>query len=147
MNNDQGNTMVETLVAFTVLLIVLAILYQMVAFCSSLRMKAADEAQVVSEFNQELYRKGNGTGVYDKITKTSYSCSSLETAKGPYLYLTVDESKTDTKNHYTSGARRIKLDSIGMDCYSYKEDDPLITTNEIAVPKAVQFHHRDEGED
>ena len=45
-NNDAGNTMIETLVSFVILLIVMAALYAMVLFSTNLRMRAIDTATI-----------------------------------------------------------------------------------------------------
>ena len=139
---DQGSTMLETLVAFTVLMVILAIMYQMMAFCSDLRMKAADEAMVVRTFNQELYRVGEGE-IYDKIRKKTYDSSITNLNDGPLLYLT--EVKVEGQDSaYSPSSRRIQMGTFEMDCFSYDESDEMITKNEVAVPKAVQFVHVDD---
>ena len=141
-NNDQGSTMLETLVAFTVLMVILAIMYQMMAFSSDLRMKAADEATVVRTFNQELYRTGE-VEIYDKIRKKTYDSSITNLNDGPLLYLT--EVKVEGQDSsYTPSSRRIQMGTLEMDCFSFNESDEMITKNEVSVPKAVQFVHVDD---
>ena len=141
-NNDQGSTMLETLVAFTVLMVILAIMYQMMAFSSDLRMKAADEATVERTFNQELYRTGE-VEIYDKIRKKTYDSSITNLNDGPLLYLT--EVKVEGQDSsYTPSSRRIQMGTLEMDCFSFNESDEMITKNEVSVPKAVQFVHVDD---
>ena len=43
--DNKGNTMFETIVAFFILTIILALIFQMIAFCGQLRMKAADTSK------------------------------------------------------------------------------------------------------
>ena len=57
LKDNKGTTMFETLVAFTVLSIILVALFRMIMFSSELRMRASDMNSIMKTFNTELYSK------------------------------------------------------------------------------------------
>lgn len=75
---NQGTTMVEVLVAFTVLLIVLGLIYGMIAFTSVLRMRAQDASAASQSFASEMYNKKNAPLKVPAVTE-----SELEPGEEP----------------------------------------------------------------
>ena len=155
VKDNKGVTMMETVVAFTVLVIILAMIYQMVAFSSSLRMKAADMSHVVQTFNAELYRNGDPSDS-GKVLMESYE-SSTKASDGPLFYFSLNTEKTDyDKNQYSSyegvtgknevvdknPRNRLKFTQISADCYYFNPDDPLVSDGKLIVPKAIKFIHK-----
>ena len=149
--DNMGNSMVETLVAFTVLLIILALLYQMIAFCSTLRMKATDMENVMKTFNTELYRTGEfpADGPVRK-----YTYSSLSVSDGPVLYFSVDRNMTDTSLNGVAQSEgvttvnernRLKFTDISLECFAYNPDDEVIKNGNLIAPKAIMFVHKKEN--
>ena len=55
--HNKASTMVETLVSFTVLVIVLAALYGIVVFSTELYMKSVDTSRLQQRFYREIYKK------------------------------------------------------------------------------------------
>jgi len=144
-SDNKGTTMMETVLAFTVLMIIIGILSQIVFYSSKLRMKAADEAEVNDIFNKEIYSQD---GNYNKVNKKPWRVDGLEPGKGPYLYLTLNKEDTNSLNYQNIPEeyrnRRIQLSSIEMDCFSFDPEDSMITDNGITVPKAVTFVHKND---
>lgn len=146
--SNRGTTMLETLMAFTVLMIVLLALFKMVSFSSRLRMRAEDTATVRETFNSNMYRSDiNSTDAktkyqIDHVDYTGISNGDTYTA----FMLVFDEETTDESN-YISGSdgktlgKPITLSRI--DATGYFSTDPLTSeSNEsIAVPKALRFRY------
>ena len=141
--DNRGNTMFETLVAFVVLAIILAIVYQMIAFCGEMRMKAADTDVVINEFNQNIYKKNIPA---DKIeVKDRHNEDGIS---GPQFYLRVSD-KTSTANmknvndYVVGDAYRLRMDYLGAKSLMPSEQiRNKIEEEKIVTPKAVQFYYR-----
>ncbi len=170
LNNNQGSTMVETLVAFVVLMIILAIMYGVIAFCSELRMRAEDTSRAVVKFRTEMYNSKNapeGTdfGVHKKdyqdrnITVNNYVTGKkevekedglVETIPVPLLYFQFDTEETNVKNLQpgVSGAtvpdemkEKFSLYNIEAVTYTYHPTDGE-EDEKIIIPKAITFIHK-----
>ncbi|MBR1772957.1 MAG: hypothetical protein IJ749_03575 [Eubacterium sp.] len=143
--DNKGNTMFETIVAFFILTIILALIYQMISFCGELRMKAADTSQVYDEFNQDMYRKDvTVSGSSIDATKRS----SSDAMNGPLFYIELSEETSDanmkTNNvsdfivaSRTDNPYRLKMKNLHA--YSLVSNDSRIDEMELVTPKAVQF--------
>ena len=119
--NNKGTTMVETLVAFVVLMIVLLALFKMVTFSSQLKMRSIDTSRVLQVFNQEIYRNNN---VYEKVHRVKYVTD-----------LSLREGKHDMN-------KRLWVTDINAYSFSYDENDTLIKEDKIMAPKAMVFVHK-----
>ncbi|MCR5104568.1 MAG: hypothetical protein K6B68_08970 [Eubacterium sp.] len=141
--NDDGTTMVETLVAFVVLMIILAIIYSAVSFCYNLRMKTADTDRVMQQFNAELYKSE------DKIdlTEVSFNSYNMQDGKGPVFYLMLDYENSDmiTNNVKDSATEYsdLKIRMNKLEATGYQSVNPLIESEELATPKALRFRYKE----
>ena len=99
--NNKGTTMVETLVAFVVLMIVLLALFKMVTFSSQLKMRSIDTSRVLQVFNQEIYKNNN---VYEKVHRVKYvtDLSLREGKQGPLFYIV--PAGSDDMNKFSFGS-------------------------------------------
>lgn len=113
-NNNKGTTMVETIVAFLVLIIILGIIYGMIAFSSTLRMRAHDTDMAIQRFSREMYNAENkpatpenGKG-YKETRNAQNNISATRFVTGttnkdnkeipiPLFYLSVDTTETDVE--------------------------------------------------
>ena len=136
--NNKGNTMFETLIAFVVLAIILAIVYQMVAFCSEMRMKATDTNIVVSEFNENIYKKTVPTDKVDVADRHSEA-----DINGPLFYLKLSDetSEENIKNStdYTGTSYRLRMSYLSAKTSVSK--DSRIESEKLVTPKALQFYY------
>lgn len=140
--DNKGNTMFETIVAFFVLTIILAIIYQMIAFCGELRMKATDTGQVVDDFNQNIYKTSIDT---TKIaSEDRHSESAIE---GPLFYLRLSDETNIVKNFkdssgsisYTADDYRLRMNYMGA--ITYKSKDARIASEKLVTPTALKFYY------
>lgn len=137
--NNKGNTMFETLIAFVVLTIILAIVYQMVAFCGELRMKATDTDMIVSDFNENIYKKSVPEDLIDVADR-----HSEVDINGPLFYLRLSDETSSSKNiksdvDYTANSYRIRMSYLSAKTYVSK--DPRIESEKLVTPKALQFYY------
>ena len=156
--NNRGVTMIETLVAFTVLMIIFAILYTAVSFCATLRMRAQDTSQAIQTFSREMYNKDNETG---KNTANHIAIKKYTTQGNVplfYLSLSADTSKANMGDTYynkvfsgggTSAAEALDLSLLNIDAITYvylpgTGENAEKNDLKIIVPKAVQFVHKEE---
>ena len=144
VGNNSGASMVETIVAFTVLVIIFALMYQMISFCSTLRMKAADMETVLKTFNSELYRTGDFPD--DGVVKR-YPYKSLSASDGPILYFSLDRTATKAENGYAASEgvtknntmTRLKMTDINLVCYTYDPNADIVKDGNLTIPKATTF--------
>ena len=148
--------MVETLVAFTVLAIVLTMLFKVVQFSNRLRILAVDSAQMNSMFMREIYKYDDKIDQSDegfvKITKFvpgKVSKDGNSPAKLAFV-LDVGEGKTDIDRNYGKASipdmnafktnpPRFLLNGIGAK--SYECTDDVIEDEQIAAPVVVNFYY------
>jgi len=148
VRNNRGTTMLETLVAFTVLMVIMSVLYSIIAFCSELQMSAMDTGRIMKRFDTEIYNTKNldvpntsTQGV--KVISTPESdlvIKKYTTDKGnqqPLFYLKVS-SKTSSRNIGYTGVyhKPLSLSQIEATTYAYKGEEKDI------VPKAIVFTHK-----
>ncbi len=137
--NNNGSTMVETLVSFVVLVIVIAALYGMVRFSSNLRMRAVDTAKVRNTFNSEIYKNGSSPNVdeYHYIGRsapdnlTMFSLKLNEKTDNSNLY---KESSGKSRTEFTDSVYLSNVDAVG-----YVSVDPVISEENLVQPKALEF--------
>ncbi len=141
--DNKGNTMFETLVAFVVLAIILAIVYQMIAFCGELRMKATDTDKALTEFNQNMYKKNIPESIIE--VKDRHNEDGVE---GPQFYLRVS-TKTDISNMkdvstYSSGdAYRLRMNQLAAKSLQPSESiRNRLEAEKVVTPNALQFYFR-----
>ena len=136
--------MVETLVAFVVLVLILLMINQIIIFCSDLKMKTQDTDRIIGSFNTEIYKK---TGVdSSEVGVTDYR---YITGKGPVFYITLDTANaemmtynvkdTDDSKDYSS----FKLRMNNVFAKGYKSNNDLIDSEKLVTPKALCFYYYD----
>ncbi|MCR5226882.1 MAG: hypothetical protein K6E27_06705 [Eubacterium sp.] len=141
INNNKGSTIYEIVIAFVVILVVLAIIYKMISFSSELRMEAVDIRNAQLEFESELYKKTPDT---TKISVKKYVIKENSNThnKMPVFVLKLDEEKTDVEANFmieSSGSGEVSqqntlnLMDIVADGYSSKNSNVTI------IPKAMKF--------
>jgi hypothetical protein len=143
LNNNEGSTMVETLVSFVVLSIVLVALFAMVKFSSNLRMRAVDTADVRNEFNLELYKT---TPDPDVVETYSYLGKSQDDMTMFMLRLS---DETDDYNLLLGGSatpksnfeKNVKIPNL--DAVGYVSKNPRISQEKLATPKALMFMYHE----
>ena len=141
---NAGTTMVETLVAFTVLAVILVILLHIVKFSSELRTEAVDMAHLNQMFLREVYKN------YDNIDstfikKTAYSCAGEEGTQPVTFYLQLDEGRTNME--YYRDAGNYVPDQEGeiyfrLNCLGAKTflcTDSIIEAEQIPAPAMMNF--------
>lgn len=141
LSNNDGSTMVETLVAFVVLVIILAILMHMVNYCFQLQMKSVDTDEVFNKFNAELYK------TFDKIDSNEVEAKEIKTNNdlGPVFYLMLDTENTkmmeknvkDNSTDYT----QYKLGLYNLKVNSYKSVNGMIEEEKLVTPQALLFDY------
>ena len=138
--SNKGTTMLETLVAFVVLMIILGVLYNIIAFCSELRMSAADTNRAMIDFNCEIYAKSPNSSVVD-IKECTVE------RKQPLFYLELSDKTSDA--NLGSGSERSsfkkKLSLYNVEAVTYAYHKEVDDTDTIAVPKAISFRRRQNG--
>lgn len=141
LKNNNGTSMIETLVSFVVLVIILAILMHMVNYCFNLQMKAADTDTVFNKFNAELYKP------VDKIDTHEVSAKEIKTNEnlGPVFYLMVDTDKTsmdqNVKDPTGTDYLSYKLGLYNIKVNSYKSVNGLIESEKLVTPQALLFDY------
>ncbi len=154
--DNKGNTMFETIIAFFILTIILALIFQMIAFCGRLRMSATDTSRVLDDFNQDMYKTEIKTDGSITTKKTVGSIevtprTDAEENKGPLFYLTLsDDTKPENLisgnvSNYQGNSFRLRLTNIHANSLVSNHSilgDYENGKNTIIVPKALQFYHR-----
>lgn len=141
--DNRGTTMVETLVAFVVLMIILAIIYSAFVYCSKLRMKATDIDVINQKFNAEIYKDDNKINT-DEVEYQPYS---VQEGKGPVFYIVLDYENSEMMTYNVKdsatdyGDLKIRLNNI--EATGYKSVNPLIQSEELATPKALKFRYKE----
>ena len=167
LKNDSGVTMVEVLVAFTVRMIILGILYGMIAFSSILRMRAQDASAASNLFTQEMYNKANapqkvpdGSATiatpYEHITVKNYvTTNEGDNDYTPLFYLTLSTEDTSTANLGSRGEAvlsQMKTEDYWLSLYNIEaityvfKPDATMDAEHIIIPKAVKFIHKEDRE-
>lgn len=136
--------MIETLSAFTVLMIIMGVLYGIIAFCSELRMQAADAGTVLQEFNIELY---NQESADSNVIMRQYNTAGKNNV--PLFYISVNTEETLPENlknnESTDMKQKISLYNICAKTYSYelpKDEEGKEQEARIVFPKVMQFIHK-----
>lgn len=143
IRNNNGSTMVETLVSFVVLVIILAILMRMVDYCYRLQMRAIDTDRVFSSFNEELYKP------IDKIDTDEVTAREIKTDEnlGPVFYLMLDTGNTkmldnnvkDNATDYTN----FKIGLYDIKGNSYSSVNSMIEDEKLVTPQALLFDYEE----
>ena len=133
LKDNKGTTMFETLVAFTVLSIILVALFRMIMFSSELRMRASDMNSIMKTFNTELYSKGALVKVEREKYYTNNESLGEGKVKGPLFYI-----KTDDESE-------LWVSDINAYGYSYKEST-VEESDHMSIPKALVFVHEKDDE-
>lgn len=152
-SNNEGSTMVETLISFVVLVIVFAALFGMIRFSSNLRMRAIDTADVRESFSDEIYKSGdkNNVEIHEYIGAHSNIADNSDSMF--YLKLNVDEGKTDCTNldvnsdDLTNELRVKFIKSIAIpnvDAKGLVSKDPRISEEKLAPPKVLKYEYNKE---
>ena len=141
LNNNGGETMIETLVAFAILVIIFLALSGMVAFSSTLRMRATDTASVFSSFYKEVYKREPDQGKvkpYYYIGKYAEDHTTMFTLK-----LSEETSQANLSSNTTIDfSQSIRIPCIDATGYTSKES--IIDTENLVRPKLLMFkYHKD----
>jgi hypothetical protein len=134
--NNRGTTMLETLIAFVVLMVILGVLYNIIAFCSELKMSATDMNTYMQDFSVEIYNK-NTTKIFKVEKETKVDAG----VKKPLFYLELsDETQKDLNgcNSVAEENKRISLYNLNAVTYVYDAEGD---TRNI-IPKATRFVHK-----
>ena len=137
LRNNKGTTMMETIVAFVVLVVILLALTRIIMFSSELRMRAMDTGRIMQTFNKCLYSNELKTGTsFDKVTKEHYDSSSAKNSqagggvKGPLFYIKPENNNVE-----------LWVTDINAFSYTYNETDPSVNTENLTIPKVIMFVH------
>ena len=126
--NNRGTTMIEILVAFTVLTLIMGVLYGIIAFSSELRMRSVDASNVLQEFNREIYNENSASGVIDQKEYHTQGNKAL-------FYITPRDSQESSVN--------IPLTNLECTSYTYhvsgEEKDRM---EHVVIPKVLVFSHK-----
>ena len=152
--------MVETLAAFTVLAVILVMLFHIVKFSNELRMLAVDSAHLNQMFAREVYKTPGamdsafvGKNYYGKTgEKTFYDVFDESNNKEDKsivtnFYLVLDEEKTDMDSYYAhlnkgpdqegGGYFKLKLNCLSAVGYFCK--DSIVNEEKITRPSLMNF--------
>lgn len=134
--NNRGTTMLETLIAFVVLMVILGVLYNIIAFCSELKMSATDMNTYMQDFSVEIYNKKT-----TKVIKTEKITKVDAGVKKPLFYLELSDETQKDKNGCDSVAEENKKISLyNLNAVTYVYDAEGDTRN--IIPKATRFVHK-----
>ncbi|MCR5214204.1 MAG: prepilin-type N-terminal cleavage/methylation domain-containing protein [Eubacterium sp.] len=145
IRNDKGNTMLETLVAFVVVMIVLAIIYNMLSFSNNMRLEAIDIRNAEEEFEAELYKKSPDTS---KISIKNYTLKENSDTGNimPVFVMKLDEEKTNIQANFmvesgsTSGiASENRLNLMDILATGYSSNNTSVKIQ----PKAIKFRYEE----
>ncbi|SEQ11529.1 hypothetical protein SAMN02910369_01235 [Lachnospiraceae bacterium NE2001] len=140
--NNSGNTMIETIVSFLVLMIVLAALYGMILFSTNLRMRAIDSARVREELYQEAYKKNPDETIVDIYSYEGRSCTS--DSKTMFMLKLSEDTKNsnlDIKNAKTRADFEKKINLPNINAIGYVSKDSRIEDENLPTPKLLVFRH------
>lgn len=142
---NSGSTMIETLVSFTVLFVVLAGLYGIVAFSSELYMRSVDISRLQQRFYREIYKTPAAISSGSLVTVTEHKAGYRPTGSDPTskyagINLTLDTEKTNENNYSTStlGQSSISMSKMGLTSFVSNTSAGTGETTSI-TPKAVMF--------
>lgn len=94
---NAGTTMVEVLVAFAILMVIFAVLYQVICLSGEIHMKTVDLIRSDQELEREIYKK-NASGAADRV-------------QGTFALYLQDENGSETDR------QPIALGTVWVDCY------------------------------
>lgn len=141
---DAGSTMIETLAAFTVLMVITGALVGIISFSSDLYMKSVDTGRAMEFFSKEIYNK-NGASDSDSPTvlvkdcKDTYKKDETNNTYTSFFYLNMSDKTADAnKAAKTMEAmpHSISLKDFRARTYTYKEEGYT-----GVVPSAMEFIH------
>ena len=138
LRSNKGTTMMETLVAFVVLMVILVALTRVIMFSSELRMRAMDTGRVLQTFNKCLYSNELKTSdQFEMVKKQHYSSAHASDARpgggvvGPLFYITPDGSSSE-----------LWVTEIEANSYTYDDADANNTNENYALPSVMVFEHK-----
>ncbi len=151
--NNTGTTMVETLAAFTVLAIVLTMLFHIVSFCGKLRMMAVDSGKLQQLFLREAYRldsvirqEAEGEAEPFIILTTYTGTGDPDADKTVSFTMMLDTSRTEMMESYTNHGNRLEEGGFAdgfrlnyMGAKSYECKDPIIDEEQLNRPVMMNF--------
>lgn len=138
--NNMGTTMLETMVAFVVLMVIMGILYGIIAFCSELRMSAADTNKAMEVFAGEIYKSApNESLVEVKDCKDTYKKNSGSNTYTTLFYMQLSTTRTNPANLPPTPpeTKPIALKDFRAKTYKY-----VGTGYQGVTPKAIEFIHK-----
>ena len=148
ISSNKGNTMVETLVAFTVLMIVLGLLYTVIAFCTTLRMRSADTGRIMTAFSREIYAKNPEASLVD--VKHYDTVKDGSGKRIPLFYMQLDTEKTSKDNFGPTAtdsqlagyaAKRIGFYNFTATSYEYKPSDAE-KEEKLIIPSVLDVEYK-----
>ena len=137
--NNDGSTMVETLVSFVILSIILLVLLKMISISNEMRLSAIGIGRINQEFLVEVY-KTTGFNT-DIIEKTEYP----QTDDGGFV-LVFDDEKTDEKNlginsGYYSSIKSANVKMKELKATGYKSVNDMIDEEKMITPKLLIYKY------
>jgi len=142
--DNKGNTMLETMVSFVVLMIVLAGLYAMIRFATDLRMRAMDSSRVQSEFGDQIYRTDNNmqnVKAYKYIGKHANSEANDPTVFTLKLSDTTNISKNFCDDSITKSNVNSSIKLPNINATGYVSTNPLVDSENLVPPRVLVFEH------
>ena len=138
--------MVETLVAFTVLAIILTVLYHIVSFCSELRMLTVDNARLNREFLQEVAKLDDKIDT-NLVQIQDYAYTAGDGKKEVLFYLTLDEDRMkeagmesyENNGNDVSNELSLRFEMNCLGARSYLCTDQMITDEQLTAPSVMHF--------
>lgn len=136
--NNNGSTMVETLVSFVAVAAVLAALYAIISFSTRLWMNSVDANQVQQSFSEEICRKTPNPNLVEKKTYKAGGTSEVSEQSEYADLALVLQTGSDTEFV-------ISLNNISID--SYVSVDDSVKDENIVAPKVLAFKHKSQVEE
>lgn len=121
-NRNRGMTMMETLAAFAILMIITASLIGIIQFSSKMSMDAADRRMMAAELNEQLAHKTTDTSM-----NPGFQLISKEEGQESSMMLVLDTDATSRTNYDPDlpGANTAAIELRGCDVYQLAYPDAL----------------------
>ena len=130
--------MLEIMVAFVVLMVIMAVLYGIIAFSSTLKMQATDMSNSMKTFSKEVYNENNeDESSKIDVRKIETTIDVENNAKDSLFYLVLDEEMSADAISEDDKNVQISLFQFNAITYSYKDDENL-----RIKPQSMEFVHK-----
>lgn len=130
--------MLEIMVAFVVLMVIMAVLYGIIAFSSTLKMQSTDMSNAMKTFFKEVYNENNeDESSKIDVRKIETTIDVENNAKDSLFYLVLDEEMSADAISEDDKNVQISLFQFNAITYSYKDDENL-----RIKPQSMEFVHK-----